>query len=510
MFSVAPSGHPALARPRKGHSPGLESYRLATRAGVLAQLTRRSVVATGSKSKRGRVKSKRAPAALPVIRPDVAGVDLGSREHWVCGPMNADGEREVRSFGTTTPQLQQLAAWLSAQQVRSVAMESTGVYWIPPYELLESLGFEVLLVNARELKSVPGRKSDVLDCQWLQQLHSCGLLRGSFRPNEQVCTLRALHRQKDNLVAERSKTVQWMQKALDQMNVQVHRAVTDLTGVTGMAIVRAIVAGERDPHRLAAHRDPRCKKSAAEIAEHLTGTWRDEHLFNLKMALELYEQLQTMLEAYQARMQQHYRALHPPERTRQEPAEHPNRTKAQAIKRKGEEAMRGELWRWAGVDLTRIDGVSVGVAEVVLNEVGPDLSAFPTERDFVSWLRACPRTPFSGGKPLPHKTRGMGSTRIVTALWMAALSLSRTQTALGAYFRKVSRNNDGAVAAFATARKIATYIYRMLRYGQDYVDIGAKAYEQQYREKRLQSLKNAAKSMGCKLVPDPDAGVVSG
>lgn len=462
-------------------------------------------MALGNKSKQARASSKGGRAALPVLQPDVAGVDLGSREHWVCGPTNADGEREVRVFGTTTPQLEQLATWLRAQQVRSVAMESTGVYWIPVYDLLESQGFEVLLVNTRELKSVPGRKSDVQDCQWLQQLHSCGLLRGSFRPDERICALRALHRQKELLVEGRSKAVQWMQKALDQMNVQVHRAVTDLTGVTGMAIVRAIVAGERDPARLAAHRDPRCKKSAAEIAQYLTGSWRNEHVFNLKMALELYDQLTTMLETYQAQMLEHYRALQPSERTGQAPAEHPNRPKARVMKRKGDESMRHDLWRWAGVDLTRIDGVNVEVAQVVLTEVGTDLSAFPTEDNFASWARLCPRTPRSGGKPLPNKTRGRGSTRIASVLWMAGLSLSRSQTALGAYFRKVARNNDGHVAAFATARKIAIYIYRMLRFGQDYVDIGAKAYDELHRQKRLQSIKNLAKSMGYELTRLPTA-----
>src|SRR5664279_1464199 len=234
-----------------------------------------------AKDKKARKKKSIAGMSLPVIRQNVAGIDIGSTEHWVCGPVGSDGQPTVRVFGTITAQLNELVDWLIQQGVESVAMESTSVYWIPLYELLESRGIEAVLVNARQLHNVPGRKTDCSDCQWLQLLHSCGLLRGSFRPGDAIVRLRALHRQRGNLVHERTRCVQWMQKALDQMNVQVHRAVTDMTGDTGMAIVRAIVAGERDPTRLAAHRDRRCQKSEAEIAQYLTGTWRDEHLFNL-------------------------------------------------------------------------------------------------------------------------------------------------------------------------------------------------------------------------------------
>ena len=244
--------------------------------------------------------TKAGPATLPVLQPRVAGVDIGSTQHWVCGPARADGEPNVRVFGTTTPQLHELADWLVEQDVTSVAMESTYIYWIPVFELLESRGVEVVLVTARQLHTVPGRKTDVIDCQWIQILHSCGLLRGSFRPTEAVSRLRTLQRQMANIVAERSRCVQWMQKALDQMNVQVHRAVTDLTGTTGMAIVRAIVAGERDPARLAMHRDRRCHKSVEAIAQYLTGTWREDHLFNLAAALRHYDSLQDTIASYEA------------------------------------------------------------------------------------------------------------------------------------------------------------------------------------------------------------------
>ena len=292
------------------------------------------------KTKKGPKRKRSGLTALSRIHPQVAGIDLGSREHWVCAPEVSEGEPNVRTFGTTMPQLQQLADWLLEQGVESVAMESTNVYWIPLYELLESCGIEVLLVNARQLRYVPGRKTDMRDCQWIQLLHSCGLLRASFRPHEVIIRVRTLHRQLSNLVAESSRFVQWMQKALDQMNVQIHRAVTDLTGQTGMAIVRAIVAGERDPLRLAALRDGRCKKSSQEFAEHLTGNWREEHLFNLKSALEFYDITQREIAAYEARILEEIQALQPVERRDQPVPKHPNAIKEKAIRRRGGHNLR--------------------------------------------------------------------------------------------------------------------------------------------------------------------------
>ena len=440
------------------------------------------------------------PTALPVIRPQVAGIDIGSAQHWVCGPARAEGEPNVRVFGTTTDQLHALADWLREQHVESVAMESTSVYWIPVYELLESRGVEVVLLNARQLHNVPGRKTDVSDCQWLQLLHSCGLLRGSFRPAEAIVRIRALQRQLANLVAERTRCVQWMQKALDQMNVQVHRAVTDITGTTGMAIVRAIVAGERDPARLAMHRDPRCRKSGAEIARYLTGTWRDEHLFTLASALRLYDVFGHEMAAFETRLLAELTALQPPERRDEPVPSHPNAAKEKALRGRGEQPVRTTLWRFAGVDLTRIDGISAGVATVVLTEVGPNLSAFPSEDAFVSWLRLCPRTPISGGKPLTKRRNGLGANRISGVLRMAATALQRSKTALGASFRRVARRKGAAVAVFATARQLAKLIYRMLRFGQDYVDVGEQAYDRRFQLRRLASITEAARSLGFTLV----------
>jgi transposase len=308
-----------------------------------------------------------------------------------------------------------------------------------------------------------------------------------------------------NLVAERSRCVQWMQKSLDQMNVQVHRAVTDLTGKTGMAIVRAIIGGERDPARLAVHRDGRCRKSADEIAKYLTGHWREDHLFNLASALRIYDVLEEQIATYDARLMQELQALHPPERQDQPVPRHPNAGKEKAIKARGDQTGRLALWRFSGCDLTRIDGISAGTAQIVLTEIGANVASFPSEDHFVSWLRLCPRTPISGGKPLKKRRNGLGSNRIAGALRMAATSLQRSKTALGAAFRRIARYKGGAVAVFAVARKLAQLIYRMLRHGQDYVDIGEKAYDAQFEARRLASLKETARGLGFALVQEPIA-----
>ncbi len=451
---------------------------------------------TGSRRK----KRSAVATALEALRPMVAGVDIGSKEHWVCGPARPDGQPNVRVFGTTTAQLNELADWLIEQKVKSVAMESTSVYWIPLYELLESRGIEAMLVNARQLHNVPGRKTDFHDCQWIQLLHSCGLLRASFRPGEAISGLRAIHRQLANLIEQRIRCVQWMQKALDQMNVQVHRAVTELTGTTGMAIVRAIVAGERDPHRLASFRHRCCSKSVEQIAQHLIGTWREEHLFNLASALRTFDAIEAEVQQYEAHLLTKVEALQPPERKAQSVPAHPNPRKERDIQSHGDQLVRTALWRFAGVDLTRIDGIRNGAAQVILSEVGMDFSKFPSEHHFVSWLRLSPRTAISGGKPVKKTRNGMGSNRIASTLRMAASSLQRSKTALGASYRRIARHKGASVAVFATARRLAQLVYRMLRYGQDYVDEGEKAYEARFEAKRLAGLADAAKSLGYTLL----------
>ena len=458
--------------------------------------------------RQSRTRNRRAAASghLPVLQPNVAGIDLGSCEHWVRGPIRPDGQPNLKTFKTTTGQLKELAKWLLDQSVESVAMESTSVYWIPVYELLQAGGIEVVLVNARRLHNVPGRKTDMADCQWLQLLHGCGLLRGSFRPGDAICRLRALHRQLANFVAERSRTVQWMQKALDQINVQVHRAVANLTGTTGMAIVRAIVAGERDPLSLAALRDRRCHKSQGQIAEHLTGNWRSEHLFNLQAALHVYDTLQSLIQSYETRILAEIEAIQPPDRQEEPLPRHPNPEKQRSLKARGEQETRTVLWRFTGSDLTRIDGIGTGAALVILTEVGMDLTSFPSEKHFVSWLRLSPRVSMSAGKPLGKKRNGTGATRIAGVLRMAAVSLKHSRSALGAAYRRIARHKGAAVAVFAIARKLAQLIYRMLRYGQDYLDIGEKAYEDRYLARRLSALRDSATSLGFTLTEATPAG----
>jgi transposase len=448
---------------------------------------------------------KGTQAAIEVSRPMVAGIDIGSEEHFVCGPANDDGEREVRVFRATTAGLQEMAAWLLELRVESVAMESTYLYWIPVYEVLDAAGIEVVLVNARMLHNVPGRKTDMQDCQWLQRLHSCGLLRGSFRPRDAICRLRALQRQRANLIEERTRFVQWMQKALDQMNVRVHRAVSDLTGQTGMAIVRAIVAGERDPLRLAALRDSGCKNSVETIAEHLAGNWRDEHLYNLSMALRLFDETDRAIADYDARLLREVETLQPEDRRDQVVPRHPNAGKERMIRKRGDQALREALWRFAGADLTTIDGISAHSAQVILTEVGTDLSAFPSENHFVSWLRLCPRTPISGGKPLKKRRNGMGASRVAAALRMAAVSIQRSKNALGAAYRRVARHKGAAVAVVSTARKLAHYVYRLLRHGKAYTDIGEALYEARFRQRQLKALTETAKNLGFTLVAAVEA-----
>lgn len=448
-----------------------------------------------------RKKKEKDPATIPTVHEHAAGADLGSTLHWVAAPPLADGSPNVRTFGTTTKQLHEMADWLLQENVETVAMESTGIYWIPVFEVLEARGLEVVLVNARHLRGVPGRKTDMLDCPWLQRLHVCGLLRGSFRPVADIAKLRTLRRQHANLVEERVRAVHWMQKALDQMNVLVHRAVSNLVGITGMRIVRAIVAGERDPKALAELRHPSCKKSPEQIAEYLTGTWHEEHLFNLKMALEHHDHLDRQISAYEAHITDQIKKLQPPERETEHVPAHASKRKERAMRNRSEHPLREELWRFAGVDLTSIDGISPPAALIILTEIGLDLAAFPSEKHFVAWLRLTPRLAISGGRPVKKKPNGTGANRVAGVLRLAAMSLSRSRTALGAAYRRIAFRKGAKVAIFATARRLAVLVYRLLRYGQAYVDIGEKAYDARFQTRRLQSLNASAKHLGYALTP---------
>jgi len=457
------------------------------------------------RAKRTTAGRRKGPEGLPQINPNAAGIDVGSKQHHVCAPPAADGTANVKVFGTTTPQLPAIVGWLSEHQVTSVAMESTGVYWIPLLELLEAEGLEVILTDTRQRSRVPGRKTDMLDCQWIQLLHSCGLLAGCFRPEDAIGQVRALVRGKAVMVAERSDWIRRMQKALDQMNVRVHQAVSDIDGTTGMAIVRAIVGGERDAWKLAQLPDPRCRKSVAQIAEHLTGNWRDDHLFNLAQALKMYDSLEQHIAEYQGEIMRKVRQLPGKAEEGSAPAVS-NKEKAKAFKKRGQEPMRQVLYAMSGADLTAIDGVGVETMEIVLSEYGATLHQFPTEKHFVSHLGLAPRQAISGGKPL-HKKRKGGArrTRLGQALRTAATALKHSPSALGAYYRHISRSKGAYVAVLSTARKLATLIFRMLHHGQSYVDQGAALYEASYLKTRINRLQASAKQLGYQLVPQDSA-----
>ena len=419
------------------------------------------------------------PKHLQHINQHAAGIDIGSRSHFVAVPEGTD-EQPVREFSTFTGDLERLAEWLIACGVTTVAMESTGVYWIPVFEILEGHGLEVKLVNARHVKNVPGRKSDVLDCQWLQQLHTYGLLRGAFRPVEQVCTLRAYVRQRATLVRSAASYIQRMQKALAQMNLQVHNVVTDITGVTGMRIIKAILGGERNPNILAAMRDQRCKNSEATIARSLKGSYRPEHLFSLRQAVELYEFHQAKIADCDHQILEQLKSFD-----------------AQDIL---PPANVGEaLQRMSGVDLTSIDGINTNTALKILAEIGTDMSRWKTAKHFASWLGLSPGTKVSGGKVLSSATKPVAN-KAAAALRMAAFTLFNSKSALGAYLRRQRARLGSPKAITATAHKLARLVYAMLKHGTAYVDAGQAYYEERYRSRVVQNLKRKAQELGFELV----------
>jgi len=452
-------------------------------------------------------KQKRRAAAkvdqgskLSMIQPDVAGIDIGSREMFVCGPADRQGRREMRVFATTTEQIQECVRWLKQQEVRSVAMESTGVYWIPVLEIMESSGLEVLLVDTRPLSRVPGRKTDAEDCQWLQTLHSHGLLRGAYRPSEQISELRTIVRQKAVLVRQQADWIRRMHQCLDQMNVRVHHAVKDTQGATGMAMLRAIVAGERDPRNLVKLRDPGCQKSAAEMVELLTGNWRSDHLFNLKQHMAMYDSAASQIAVYEEEIQRRMQEVTPAGRKDAKAPPLANMEKRKTMKRRDQEGKRQALYRAMGADLTTIDGIGVETTEVIMSEYGTEMSKFSTEGEFVKHMGLAPHRPVSGGKVLKDKRKKQKGTRTAEALRNAASSLKHSRSALGAYYRRIARRKDSGVAVFATARKLGELVYRMLRYGQQYVDVGQAEYEKRYEQTRIRALTSTANQMGYNLV----------
>lgn len=444
-----------------------------------------------------RRKGKRIPKGLEVIHPDSAGIDVGSQRHYVSVP-ESRGTDAVRSFGCYTPELERMAHWLRAQRIQTVVMEATGVYWLPVFRILEQAGFEVLLVNPRHVKYVPGRKTDVSDCQWLRQLHSVGLLRGAFVPPQEVAAMRTYWRQRKELVECCSREILHMQKALTQMNLHLHVALSDITGVSGMAILRAIVEGERDPVRLAQLTQPGVKRSREEIAQALSGHYTEEHLFVLRQSLELFDVYQSKIHDCDDELARHLGRFE----SKFAPEELGASTKRNKRKRRKNEPyfdLRTELYRLTGVDLCRVDGIDSMTAFTILSEIGFDVSAFPAEKQFTSWLGLAPDNRITGGRVKRRSTKRVFS-RAANALRLAAQSLHKSKSYLGAYYRRQHARLGPRRAITATAHKLARIVYRLLKHGHEYVDRGENHLENQHKIRTENTLKKLAKQYGYTLI----------
>jgi transposase len=440
-------------------------------------------------------KTNRKSKGLPIVNDSAAGIDIGSRFHVVAIPPDT-AEETVRTFKSFTADLHRMANWLVESGITTVAMESTGVYWVPAYEILEERGLDVVLANARDAKNVPGRKTDVNDAQWLQKLHACGLLKASFRPDRQIAALRSYLRQRERLLDYCASHIQHMQKALNYMNLQLHHVVSDITGVTGMKIVRAIIQGERDAKTLAALRDARCKQSEENIAAALSGNYQPEHLFALEQAVMLYDfyqlrvhdcddQISAVLATLNSKRQVPEAALPKPRHKTKQP-------NALSFD------VRAALYRLVGTDLTQIHGIGPYLALRLVSEVGTDLSRWPTAKHFTSWLTLSPGSKISGGKVLSSHSRKTNN-RVTAHLRLAATTVGRTNTALGAFYRRLAARIGKAKAVTATARKIAMLFYNAMRYGTVYADPGASYYDEQYRKRVIKGLHRRAAELGFKL-----------
>ena len=446
--------------------------------------------------RRGRPKGKRVQ--VEVVNPNAAGIDVGSEVHYVAVPPDRDPE-PVRSFKCFTADLNVLADWLDECGIETVAMESTSVYWIPVYQILESRGFEVILVNARHVKSVPGRKTDVLDCQWLQQLHSYGLLRGSFRPEDRICVLRSYIRQRDNLVKSAGAHIQRMQKALEQMNIQLHKVITDIIGVTGIRIIEAILNGERDPTKLAQLRDHRTRSTEETIAKSLEGDWREEHLFSLRQEFELYQIYREKITECDRKIEAYLGTFESKVDPEQKPLP---KFKHGRKKRQGNQPeldLRTPLYRMIGVDFTALDGFDVLTVQTIISEIGLDATKWPTEKHFSSWLGLCPNNKVTGGRVKDTRSKKVVN-RAACAFRMAAQAAGKSHTALGGYYRRMRNRLGPSKANTATAHKLACIVYRTLKYGKQYVDPGVAYYEQKYRQRVLNNLKRRARLLGYELI----------
>jgi transposase len=451
--------------------------------------------------KRRKKHSRKRSKSFPVINRNAAGIDVGSAEHWVAVPEDRD-EQPVRNFKCFTADLHAMADWLKKCGIQTVVMESTGVYWIPLYQILERHGFEVKLVNARHVKNVPGRKTDVSDCQWLQRLHTYGLLSGSFRPEDSICVLRSFWRHRDNLIRYASSHVQHMQKALTEMNIQLHKVISDITGLTGMRIIRAILAGERDLVKLAQMRDPRIKSSAEEIAKALQGDYREEHLFALKQAVELYDVYQQKIDTCDQKIEQYLTQLDSKIDLESNPLPASRKSNKKPKGNAPHFDLRTHLYRVSGVDFTQIDGLAAPCVHTIISEVGLDPTAFPTEKHFSSWLGLSPNNRITGGRVKSSKTKKVVN-RAAVAFRMAAQSLTHSSSALGGYYRRMCVRLGAPEAITATAHKLARIFYHLWKYGGTYNDPGAHYYEQKYKQRVINNMIRKAKQLGFQISIEP-------
>ncbi len=446
---------------------------------------------------RAKLKAQDCTLGLQVVHPKAAGIDVGNEEHWVAVSPDLDPE-PVRSFGCFTQDLQEMANWLVRIGVETVAMQSTGVYWIALYDILSERGIKVFLVNARDTKNLPGRKTDIQECQWLLKLHTFGLLRNSFRPEEEILVMRTYWRQRQQHIGDASRCIQHMQKALTQMNVQLANAISDISGTTGQAILKAILAGERNPWKLAKLRDPRIKASEATVAKSLQGNWRAELLFVLGQELESYQSFQDKITECDRQLQGHYATMEAKADPQElPPVERDKRARGNNVPVGFD--LREELYRTIGVDLTAIDGLNVLTAQTLYSEVGSDMSRFPTEAHFVSYLDLSPRNKISGGKVVGRENRKT-KNRAGVALRLAASTLLRSETYLGAQYRRLRTKLGAPKAMKAMANKMARIAYRMMKYREQYVDKGKEFYEQKYRQQQIAMLTKKAAELGLQLV----------